>query len=202
MWGEKQYRWFQCVLGLVGCLALIYSICTPFWIQDREVSKGLWNSMAIVNSTNTTVTRLGEEYNRDVEAEQVFGVIACLMAISDICLCFVFIFFWDAEIHTHSRMNPGRKLYPVTLLLTLFVTTGFLYLITWSVFTKHYKHQIKDIKQLGSSFWMGTFSWVILLVVSPVTYIVELCISPDQEIEPKIVRTALLPKKRKKKSFL
>lgn len=59
-------------------------------------------------------------------------------------------------------------------------STGFFFLLSWSLFTSHHREEIsQDFSSLGSSYWLGAFGWVLLLVVEPIVFVVEQAVVPD-----------------------
>ncbi|XP_067850122.1 uncharacterized protein si:ch211-256a21.4 isoform X3 [Heptranchias perlo] len=155
---ELRYRLLQNVLGIIGSVALIYSVFSPDWYQ----SKGLWHTPDIINKTAAENVQLHHQLSRAVEVERIFGMIASMMAVTAVCICLLLIFCWDPDNYSESKMNPGRVLHPGELLLVVLVPTALLFLISWSLFTNRHKKQIKNISQLGSGYWMGMCSWFTL----------------------------------------
>uniref|UniRef100_H3BD65 Uncharacterized protein n=1 Tax=Latimeria chalumnae TaxID=7897 RepID=H3BD65_LATCH len=168
---NRCFRVIQSVWGLIGSICLIYSVCSPFWFQG----KGLWTDPGI------TSRQAGDnETFFSIEAERVFGVLAVIMAVSSVFMCLLFIFCWSSNKHTFSKLNPGLRLYPGTLLITVLVPTGFFFLVSWSVFTRQHKDQLKsDISQFGSSYWLGAVAWICLIVILPATYVIDQFTSPE-----------------------
>uniref|UniRef100_A0A3P8W1Y4 Si:ch211-256a21.4 n=1 Tax=Cynoglossus semilaevis TaxID=244447 RepID=A0A3P8W1Y4_CYNSE len=157
----SRFRFTQSCVGLTGCLCVSYAVWTPYWLKG----KGLW-----------------AEWNRtELEAERVFGVLSFLMALSTGALCLVFALCWTSQTvrsysNTRSLLMAGQALYPTTLLLVTMVTTGFFFLLCWSLFT--YQHQ-QDFSRLGSSYWIGALGWILLLVVEMIIFIAEQLVVPD-----------------------
>ncbi|XP_014343573.1 uncharacterized protein SI:CH211-256A21.4 [Latimeria chalumnae] len=184
---NRCFRVIQSVWGLIGSICLIYSVCSPFWFQG----KGLWTDPGITsrqagdNETSGTEGPLrtatkSVDYSA-IEAERVFGVLAVIMAVSSVFMCLLFIFCWSSNKHTFSKLNPGLRLYPGTLLITVLVPTGFFFLVSWSVFTRQHKDQLKsDISQFGSSYWLGAVAWICLIVILPATYVIDQFTSPEE----------------------
>ncbi|XP_056138514.1 uncharacterized protein si:ch211-256a21.4 [Lampris incognitus] len=175
-----RFRFAMSCLGLVGCLCISYSVWTPFWLADR----GLWTRW------NNTQKYQAGDHTDDVifhalEAEQVFGALSFLMAVSSSALCLVFALCWTSETvrsysNTRSLLMSGQALYPTTLLLLVLAPTGFFFLLSWSLFTYQHQEQIRqDFTCLGSSYWFGASGWVLLLVVLPAVFVVEQCVVPD-----------------------
>ncbi|XP_059829941.1 uncharacterized protein si:ch211-256a21.4 [Hypanus sabinus] len=165
MWrNERRYRWLQTISGIIGSVALIYSVCYPDWYGG----KGLWDTADVA------------QFSRAVETERVLGAIACMMAGTSICLCLLFLFCWDPETNAKSKMNPERTLHPGKLLLVLLMPTAIVYLIPWLSFTIRHKEQIKDdFTRLGYAYWMGIYSCFTLLVILPSIYLKEQCSLPE-----------------------
>ncbi|XP_067902522.1 uncharacterized protein si:ch211-256a21.4 [Heterodontus francisci] len=175
---ELRYRLLQNIFGIFGCVALIYSVCSPNWYQN----KGLWHMPDITNTTAVDNAQFHHRLSRAVEVERVFGVIASMMAVTAICISLLLIFCWDPDTFSESRMNPGRILHQGKLLFVILVPTALLYLMSWSIFTNRHMEQIKnDITQLGSAYWMGMCSWFTLLVILPIIYLIEQCSLPEPE---------------------
>ncbi|XP_029910001.1 uncharacterized protein LOC115360939 [Myripristis murdjan] len=176
----SRFRFAESCLGMAGCLCVCYAVWTPFWLADR----GLWAEW-----NNTEHQQAGDHIGSIVfnalEAERVFGVLSCLMALSSGALCLVFALCWTSETvrsysNTRSLLMAGQALYPTTLLLLTLVCTGFFFLLSWSLFTYQHRDQIRlDLSSLGSSYWLGALGWALLLVVEPIVFLVEQCIVPD-----------------------
>lgn len=59
-------------------------------------------------------------------------------------------------------------------------STGFFFLLSWSLFTYHHREEIRqDLSSLGSSYWFGALGWVLLLVVETAVFIAEQVVVPD-----------------------
>ncbi|KAG7257735.1 hypothetical protein CRUP_038302, partial [Coryphaenoides rupestris] len=107
------------------------------------------------------------------------------MAVSSAALCFVFALCWTSRtVHSYSNTRSllmvGQTLYPTLLLLLTLGPTGFFFLLSWSLFTREHRDQIRqDVSALGSSYWLGALGWAILLVVQPAVFLVEQCVAPD-----------------------
>ncbi|XP_038664159.1 uncharacterized protein si:ch211-256a21.4 isoform X1 [Scyliorhinus canicula] len=172
---ELRYLLLQNIIGISGCAALIFSVISPGWYRG----KGLWEPLLTPSAQNgsrlhTLSSALGTEH--------VFGVIASLMAIMAICISLLFIFCWNPDTDSKSKMNPGRILHPGKLLIVILMPTALLYLITWSLFTNRHMEQIKnDITQFGSAYWIGMCSWFTLLIILPIVYLMEQCSLTDYE---------------------
>lgn len=64
-----------------------------------------------------------------MEAERVFAVLSCLMALSTVALCLVFALCWTSNTvlsysNTRALLMAGQALYPTTLLLLTMASTG------------------------------------------------------------------------------
>lgn len=65
-------------------------------------------------------------------------------------------------------------------LLSWLLPLGFFFLLSWSLFTYQHREEIsQDFSSLGSSYWLGAFGWVLLLVVETIVFIAEQAIVPD-----------------------
>ncbi|KAJ3595989.1 hypothetical protein NHX12_002398 [Muraenolepis orangiensis] len=174
---ESRFRVASSCVGLVGCLCVCYAVWTPYWFMKR----GLWTVM------NVTVRAPADEdvLFKAQESEKVFGVLASLMALSSAALCLIFALCWTSRtVHSYSNtrslLMSGTTLYPTTLLLLTLAPTGFFFLLSWSLFTSQHREEIQQNPLgLGSSYWLGMFGWVILLVVQPALFLVEQCMVPD-----------------------
>lgn len=175
----SRFRFSQSCLGLAGCLCVCYAVWTPYWLKDR----GLWTEWNNTESDQAN-RRYGPVFSA-LEAERVFGVLSFLMAVSTSALCLVFALCWTSETvrsysNTRSLLMAGQALYPTTLLLLTMASTGFFFLLSWSLFTYHHREEIsQDFSSLGSSYGLGTFGWVLLLVVEPIVFVVEQAVVPD-----------------------
>nr|XP_046251317.1 uncharacterized protein si:ch211-256a21.4 [Scatophagus argus] len=173
----SRFRFAQCCVGLAGCLCVLYAVLTPFWLNE----KGLWTKE---NNTESDQTNSKGVFNA-VEAESVFAVVACLMAVSTGALCLVFALCWTSKtVHSYSNtralLMAGQALYPTTLLLLTMAATGFFFLLSWSLFTYQHREEIsQDFSSLGSSYWLGALGWVLLLVVEMIVFIAEQAVVPD-----------------------
>ncbi|XP_051885511.1 uncharacterized protein si:ch211-256a21.4 [Pristis pectinata] len=172
-------RLLQNISGIIGSVALIYSVCSPEWYEG----KGLWHT--------ADITQPATQLSRAVETERVLGVIASMMAGTAICLCLLFSFCWDPDTYSESKMNPGRLRHPGKLLLIILMPTALLYFIPWCSYTSRHKEQIKnDFTKLGSAYWMGICSCLTLLVILPIIYLIEQCTLPEPV--PKMNRNSIL----------
>ncbi|XP_057693182.1 uncharacterized protein si:ch211-256a21.4 [Corythoichthys intestinalis] len=173
----SRFRFTQSCVALSGCMFVSYAVWTPFWLRD----KGLWTEW---NNTKIDRERDGLIFNA-LEAERVFGVLAFLLALSTGALSMVFALCWTSETvrsysNTRSLLMAGQALYPTTLLLLTMVSTGFFFLLCWSIFTYQHSEEISlDFSLLGSSYWLGALGWILLLVVEIIIFIVEQAIVPD-----------------------
>ncbi|XP_041795568.1 uncharacterized protein si:ch211-256a21.4 [Chelmon rostratus] len=173
----SRFRFAQSCVGLAGCLCLFYAVWTPFWLKER----GLWTEW---NNTRSDQTGSKGVFNA-LEAERVFAVLSSVMAASTGALCLVFALCWTSETvrsysNTRSLLMAGQALYPTTLLLLTMASTGFFFLLSWSLFTYQHREEIsQDFSSLGSSYWLGAFGWVLLLVVEPIVFIAEQAVVPD-----------------------
>lgn len=175
-----RFRFAESCLVLAGCLCVCFAVWTPFWLTD----KGLWSEW-----DNTDHQQPGDHIGSIVfnalEAERVFGVLSCLMAVSSGALCLVFALCWKSETvrsysNTRSLLMAGQALYPTTLLLLTSACTGFFFLLSWSLFTYQHREEIRqDFSFLGASYWLGALGWTLLLVVEPIVFLVEQCFVPD-----------------------
>ncbi|XP_026220587.1 uncharacterized protein si:ch211-256a21.4 [Anabas testudineus] len=174
---SSRFRFAQSFLGLVGCLCVSYAVWTPFWLKER----GLWEEW---NNTISDHTYHGGSINA-LEAERVFAFVSFLMAVSTGVLCLVFAFCWTSRTvrsysNTRSLLMAGQALYPTTLLLLTMASTGFFFLLSWSLFTYQHLEEIsQDFSSLGSSYWLGAGGWVLLLVVEMIVFIAERSVVPD-----------------------
>ncbi|KAM6927153.1 uncharacterized protein PEZ65_010541 [Lycodopsis pacificus] len=107
------------------------------------------------------------------------------MAVSTGALCLVFALCWRSETvrsysNTRSLLMAGQALYPSTLLLLTMASTGFFFLLSWSLFTYQHREEIRqDVSGLGSSYWLGALGWVLLLVLEMIVFIAEQAVVPD-----------------------
>ncbi|KAK9516888.1 hypothetical protein VZT92_024796 [Zoarces viviparus] len=175
----SRFRFSQCCVGLAGCLCVCYAVWTPFWLKER----GLWTEW---NNTESDQTNRKDVIVFNVlEAERVFGVLSFLMAVSTGALCLVFALCWRSETvrsysNTRSLLMAGQALYPSTLLLLTMASTGFFFLLSWSLFTYQHREEIsQDVSGLGSSYWLGALGWVLLLVLEMIVFIAEQAVVPD-----------------------
>ncbi|XP_013860988.1 uncharacterized protein si:ch211-256a21.4 [Austrofundulus limnaeus] len=173
-----RFRFAQSCLGLVGCLCVNYAVWTPFWLKQ----KGLW---ATWNEDTSDQTNSKDNVFNALEAERVFGVISFLMAVSTGALCLVFALCWRFQTvrsysNTRSLLMAKQALYPTTLLLLTMASTGFFFLLSWSLFTYQHQEDIRqDFTSLGSSYWLGAVGWILLLVVESFVFIAEQAVVPD-----------------------
>ncbi|XP_073328491.1 uncharacterized protein [Pagrus major] len=173
----SRFRFSQSCVGLAGCLCVSYAVWTPFWLKDR----GLWTQW---NNTNSDQTNQKGVF-KALEAERVFAVLSFLMAVSTGALCLVFALCWTSRTvrsysNTRSLLMAGQALYPTTLLLLTMASTGFFFLLSWSLFTYQHREEIsQDLSSLGSSYWFGAIGWFLLLVVEMIVFIAEQAIVPD-----------------------
>ncbi|XP_061532677.1 uncharacterized protein si:ch211-256a21.4 isoform X2 [Phycodurus eques] len=122
---------------------------------------------------------------RALEAERVFGVLSFLLALSTGALSLVFALCWTSETvrsyaNTRSLLMARTALYPTTLLLLTMSSTGFFFLLSWSIFTHQHSEEIhQDVSILGSSYWLGALGWILLLVVEMIIFLAEQAIVPD-----------------------
>ncbi|KAL6106988.1 uncharacterized protein ACO6RY_10722 [Pungitius sinensis] len=176
---NSRFRFSQSCLGLAGCLCVCYAVWTPFWLKDR----GLWTEWNNTKSDQTN-TKDGIFFNV-LEADRVFGVLSFLMAVSTGVLCLVFALCWTSEtVHSYSNtrslLMAGQALYPSTLLLLTMASTGFFFLLSWSLFTYQHREEIRqDFSSLGSSYWLGALGWVLLLVLEMIVFVAEQAVVPD-----------------------
>ncbi|XP_037306510.2 uncharacterized protein si:ch211-256a21.4 [Pungitius pungitius] len=176
---NSRFRFSQSCLGLSGCLCVCYAVWTPFWLKDR----GLWTEWNNTKSDQTN-TKDGIFFNV-LEADRVFGVLSFLMAVSTGVLCLVFALCWRSEtVHSYSNtrslLMAGQALYPSTLLLLTMGSTGFFFLLSWSLFTYQHREEIRqDFSSLGSSYWLGALGWVLLLVLEMIVFVAEQAVVPD-----------------------
>ncbi|XP_031139315.1 uncharacterized protein si:ch211-256a21.4 isoform X1 [Sander lucioperca] len=175
----SRFRFSQSCVGLAGSLCVCYAVWTPFWLKER----GLWAEWNNTKSDLTNPTD-GIVFNV-VEAERVFGVVSFLMAVSTGALCLVFALCWTSRTvrsysNTRSLLMAGQALYPSTLLLLTMASTGFFFLLSWSLFTHQHREEIRqDFSSLGSSYWLGALGWILLLVVEMIVFIAEQAVVPD-----------------------
>ncbi|KAM9816081.1 uncharacterized protein si:ch211-256a21.4 [Syngnathus typhle] len=173
----SRFRFTQCCVGLGGCLCVSYAVWTPFWLKDG----GLWTEW---NKTKGDPVIDGVIFNA-LEAERVFGVLSFLLALSTGALSLVFALWWTSETvrsysNTRSLLMARQALYPTTLLLLTMLSTGFFFLLSWSIFTYHHYEEIyEDFSILGSSYWLGALGWILLLVVESIVFVAEQAIVPD-----------------------
>ncbi|XP_014883941.1 uncharacterized protein LOC106945046 [Poecilia latipinna] len=173
-----RFRFAQSCLGLAGCVCVCYSICTPHWLKDKRPWL-IWNN----NSSNQE--RDGNGIPLCEEAERVFGVISLLMALSTAALCLVFALCWTSKtVHSYSNtrslLMAGQALFPTTLLFLTMASTGFFFLLSWSLFTYEHRKVIdQDFSSLGLSYWLGALGWILLLVVETVVFITEQAVVPN-----------------------
>ncbi|XP_077372068.1 uncharacterized protein LOC144015707 [Festucalex cinctus] len=173
----SRFRFSQCCVGFSGCLCVSYAVWTPFWLKDG----GLWTEW---NNTKANHDKDGVIFNA-LEAERVFGALSFLLALSTGALSLVFALCWTSETvrsysNTRSLLMAGQALYPTTLLLLTMSSTGFFFLLSWSIFTYQHSEEIyQDLSILGSSYWLGALGWVLLLVVEMIIFLAEQAIVPD-----------------------
>ncbi|XP_053283035.1 uncharacterized protein si:ch211-256a21.4 [Pleuronectes platessa] len=176
---NSRFRFAQSCVGLAGCLCVSYAVWTPYWLKDQ----GLWTESNNTGSDQTSLKQ-GTVFNA-LEAEQVFGVLSFLMAMSTGALCLVFALCWTSRTvrsysNTRSLLMAGQALYPTTLLLLTMASTGFFFLLSWSLFTYQHREEIRqDVSVLGSSYWLGALGWVLLMIVEATVFIVEQATVPD-----------------------
>ncbi|PWA24721.1 hypothetical protein CCH79_00010015, partial [Gambusia affinis] len=174
---SSRFRFAQSCLGLTGCVCVCYSICTPHWLKDKR-----W--WLIFNNNSSNQERLGDDIPL-CEAERVFGVISLLMALSTAALCLVFALCWTSTtVHSYSNtrslLMAGQALFPTTLLFLTMASTGFFFLLSWSLFTyEHQKVNNQDFSSFGRSYWLGALGWILLLVVETVVFIAEQAVVPN-----------------------
>lgn len=175
----SRFRFAQSCVGLTGCLCVCYAVWTPFWLNEN----GLWTGSN--NTINDQIIRKDGTVFNALEAEQVFGILASLMAVSTGALCLVFALCWTSNTvrsysNTRSLLMAGQALYPTTLLLLTMAATGFFFLLSWSIFTYQHREEIhQDFSSLGSSYWLGALGWVLLLIVEMIVFIAEQAVVPD-----------------------
>ncbi|XP_068612972.1 uncharacterized protein [Brachionichthys hirsutus] len=173
----SRFRFSQACLGLAGCLCVLYAVWTPFWLKER----GLWTDW---NNTKSDLKNHKAVFNA-LEAERVFAVLASFLALSTGALCVVFALCWTRETvrsysNTRALLMAGQALYPSTLLLLTMGSTGFFFLLSWSLFTYQHQEEIsQNVFSLGSSYWLGALGWVLLLVVEVIVFIAEQAVVPD-----------------------
>ncbi|KAK2842078.1 hypothetical protein Q5P01_012278 [Channa striata] len=174
----SRFRFAQSCLGLAGCLCVCYAVWTPYWLKEKGLWAG-WN-----NTTSDHTDHEGTAISV-LEAERVFGVVSFLMAVSTGVLCLVFALWWTSRTvrsysNTRSLLMAGQALYPTTLLLLTMASTGFFFLLSWSLFTYQHREEIsQDFSSLGSSYWLGALGWVLLLVVEMIVFTAERAVVPD-----------------------
>ncbi|XP_064169950.1 uncharacterized protein si:ch211-256a21.4 [Anguilla rostrata] len=174
----SQFRFAEACVGFLGCLFVGYAVCTPCWLGDT----GLWT---VGNSSEPDAGRMQEVIFKALEAEQVFGVLSCLMALGSGVLCLVFACCWTSQTvrsysNTRSLLMAGQALFPTTLMLITLAPTGFFFLVCWSLFTRQHWAEISAAPGLlGSSYWLGAAGWALLLGVLPAVFLVEQCVVPD-----------------------
>ncbi|KAM9352405.1 uncharacterized protein ABDE67_007271 [Symphorus nematophorus] len=174
-----RFRFAQSCVGLAGCLCVSFAVWTPFWLKDR----GLWTEWHNATSERTG-GKDGSVFNA-LEAERVFAVVSFLMAVSTGALCLVFALCWTSETvrsysNTRALLMAGQALYPTTLLLLTMASTGFFFLLSWSLFTYQHREEIRqDVSGLGCSYWLGALGWVLLLVVELIVFMAEQAVVPD-----------------------
>ncbi|XP_026094110.1 uncharacterized protein LOC113066432 [Carassius auratus] len=175
---RSRFRFIESCLGLMGCLCISYAIWTPGWLDDR----GLWTSE---NQTRLDDTWTTEDITKALEAERVFAAVAFLMSVSSGLLCLMFAFCWRSQtVRSYSNIRSlqmaGQSLNPSTLLLLTLVPTGFLFFLSWALFTYQHIGEIRDdISRLGPSYWLGVVGWALLLAVLPVVFLAEKFVVPD-----------------------
>ncbi|XP_061825284.1 uncharacterized protein [Nerophis lumbriciformis] len=173
----SRFRFAQSCVGLSGCLCVSYAVWTPFWFKHE----GLWRDW---NTTKDDRGSDGVAFDA-LEAERVFGVLSFLLALSTGALSLVFALCWTSKTvrsysNTRSLLMVGQALYPTTLLLLTMFSTGFFFLLSWSIFTYHHREEIKQhFSSLGSSYWFGALGWTLLLVVETIIFVAEQVIVPD-----------------------
>ncbi|XP_067293049.1 uncharacterized protein si:ch211-256a21.4 [Pseudorasbora parva] len=183
---RSRFRFTESCLGLMGCLCISYAIWTHRWIDDR----GLWSSRP--NETRPDDSLTTEDITKDLEAVRVFAVVAFLMSVSSGVLCLMFALCWTSQTvrsysNTRSLLLVGQALDPTTLLLFTLVPTGFLFFLSWALFTHQNIGEIRDdITRLGASYWLGVVGWALLLAVLPIVFLAEKFVVPD--ILPELVK--------------
>lgn len=61
-----------------------------------------------------------------------------------------------------------------------FLSTGFFFLLSWSLFTYQHREEIsQDLSSLGSSYWLGAIGWFLLLVMEMIVFVAEQAVVPD-----------------------
>ncbi|CAL8321859.1 unnamed protein product [Gadus morhua 'NCC'] len=188
-----RFRLAESCVGLAGCLCVCYAVWTPCWLAGG----GLWMEQNHTGQPQTEEASAEGLLFRAQEAQQVFGFLSSLMAVSSAVLCLVFALCWSSRtVHSYSNtrslLMAGQTLYPTTLLLLTLVPTGFFFLLSWALFTRQYQEEIQhDLSALGSSYWLGALGWALLLVVQPVVFLVEQVVVPDPL--PDLLRCVLSP---------
>ncbi|KAK2866984.1 hypothetical protein QQF64_022654 [Cirrhinus molitorella] len=184
---RSRFRFIESCLGLMGCLCISYAIWSPQWLDDR----GLWTSG---NETSPDDSWTTEDIAKALEAERVFAFVAFLMAVGCGLLCVMFALCWTSQTvrsysNTRSLLIAGQALDPTTLLLFTLVPTGFLFFLSWALFTHHHIGEIRDdVSRLGLSYWLGMVGWALLLAVLPVIFLAEKFVVPD--ILPELKKAA------------
>ncbi|KAL6474167.1 hypothetical protein MHYP_G00177280 [Metynnis hypsauchen] len=163
---------------------------------ERTRARGFHKSLSIRSVMNESSPDDSWTEGQGIEglgAQRIFAAISFLMALSSGVLCLVFAFCWTSRTvrsysNTRSLLMAGQALYPTTLLLITLAPTGFLFLLSWALFTNQHIAEIQDITRLGSSYWLGVVGWALLLAVLPVVFLVEQCVVPD--VLPELMRAA------------
>ncbi|KAK7121743.1 hypothetical protein R3I93_022733 [Phoxinus phoxinus] len=175
---RSRFRFIESCLGLMGCLCINFAIWTSQWLDGRS----LWSSKNETTPDNSWPT---EDITKALEAKRVFAVVAFLMSVSSGVLCLMFALCWTSQTvrsysNTRSLLMAGQALDPTTLLLLTLVPTGFLFFLSWALFTHQHIGEIRDdITRLGLSYWLGVVGWGLLLAVFPVVFLAEKIVVPD-----------------------
>ncbi|CAL8359870.1 unnamed protein product [Lota lota] len=186
----SRFRVAESCVGLVGCVCVCYAVWTPCWLAGA----GLWTEGNVTGHSPTDKSAEGLLF-RAQEAQQVFGVLSSLMAVSSAALCLVFALCWSSRtVHSYSNtrslLMAGQTLYPTTLLLLTLSPTGFFFFLSWSLFTRQHREEIQqNLSALGSSYWLGVLGWALLVVVQPVVFLAEQFVVPDPL--PELMRSVL-----------
>ncbi|XP_039600077.1 uncharacterized protein si:ch211-256a21.4 [Polypterus senegalus] len=171
------FRLAESLLGLVGCVCVVYAVWQPYWLGDEGL---------LIKAVN--VTAAGADHSsysgltdfRALATEQIFAILSSFLALCSGCICLVVMCCMPSSWTTRSKVShplvhTHKVLHPGTLLMVILIPTGVFFFISWLIFTLHHRQDIaSDITQLGSCYWFGLSAWVLLLLFFPMVYFTEL----------------------------
>lgn len=157
----------QGVLGLLGTTALMVSVLTSRWYNNR----GLWDEVTDkAKATNQTALL---QNSRVHGAQMFFAGLSFVMAAAGSCICLVYLFCLRPPRHPHPTFQMPK---PGSLLLAVLPPTGFFFSVAWTIFTWQHREVITaNWTRLGFSYWLGGVAWTALLLLLPILYLMEEC---------------------------